>query len=242
MENCQIGVFLAYGSRRGAAFLDRELYLPQEWAADGARREEAGVPEGVAFRTKAQLAQGMIERAIGSGVPFAWVTGDTVYGNDRRLRRWLEEQGRCYVLAVKNNEPLWADTERGSTQVAARDLAHEIPDDQWQRLSAGEGSKGPRLYDWGWLPIRPWSEPGRGHWLLVRRSIADPEDLAYYACLVRETYRWRNWRSWPALGGSSKTPSRRPSRRWGWTSTKCACGSAGTGTSPWRCWPMPFWR
>ena len=86
VENCQIGVFLAYGSRRGAAFLDRELYLPQEWAADGARRREAGVPEGVAFRTKAQLAQGMIERAIGSGVPFAWVTGDTVYGNDRKLR------------------------------------------------------------------------------------------------------------------------------------------------------------
>ena len=182
VENCQIGVFLAYGSRRGAAFLDRELYLPQEWAADGVRWREAGVPEGVAFRTKAQLAQGMIERAIGSGVPFAWVTGDTVYGNDRKLRRWLEEQGRCYVLAVKNNEPLWADTERGSAQVAARRLAEEIPDDQWQRLSAGDGSKGPRLYDWGWLPIRPWSEPGRGHWLLVRRSIVDPEDLAYYAC------------------------------------------------------------
>ena len=203
-------------------FQDRELYLPQEWAADWVRRQEAGVPEGVAFRTKAQLAQEMIGRAVAAGVPFAWVTGDTVYGNDRRLRRWLEEQGRCYVLAVKNNEPLWADTERGSAPVAARRLAEEIPDDEWQRLSAGDGSKGPRLYDWGWLPIRPWSEPGRGHWLLVRRSIADPEDLAYYACFgTGETYRWRNWCAWPALGGSSKTPSRRPSRRWGWTSTKC---------------------
>ena len=122
--------------------------------------------------------QEMIGRAVAAGVPFAWVTGDTVYGNDRRLRRWLEEQGRCYVLAVKNNEPLWADTERGSAQVAARRLAEEIPDDEWQRLSAGDGSKGPRLYDWGWLPIRPWSEPGRGHWLLVRRT--DPEDLACF--------------------------------------------------------------
>ena len=182
VENCQIGVFLAYGSRYGAAFLDRELYLPQEWAADGERRREAGVPEGVVFRTKGQLAQGMIERAIGSGVPFGWVTGDTVYGNDRKLRRWLEEQGRCYVLAVKSNEPLWADRERGSAPVAARDLAHEIPDDQWQRLSAGDGSKGPRLYDWGWLPIGPGSAPDQGGWLLVRRSIADPDDLAYYAC------------------------------------------------------------
>ena len=151
VENCQIGVFLAYGSRRGAAFLDRELYLPQEWAEDVERRREAGAPEGVVFRTKAQLAQEMISRAVAVGAPFAWVTGDTVYGNDRRLRRWLEEQGLCYVLAVKNNEPLWVDTERGSAPVAARELAQQIPDDQWQRLSGGEGSKGPRRYDWGWF-------------------------------------------------------------------------------------------
>ncbi len=182
VENCQIGVFLAYGSRRGAAFLDRELYLPQEWAEDVERRREAGAPQDVVFHAKGQLAQQMIARAVSAGVPFAWVTGDTVYGNDRKLRRWLEEQSWPYVLAVKNNEPLWADTERGSAQVAARELAQQIPDDRWQRLSAGDGSKGPRLYDWGWLPIRPWSEPDQGHWLLVRRSIADPEDLAYYAC------------------------------------------------------------
>ena len=100
------------------------------------------MPEGVAFRTKAQLAQEMIGRAVAAGVPFAWVTGDTVYGNDRRLRRWLEEQGRCYVLAVKNNEPLWADTERGSAPVAARRLAEEIPDDEWQRLALVMEAKG----------------------------------------------------------------------------------------------------
>ena len=173
VENCQIGVFLAYGSRRGAAFLDRELYLPQEWAEDVERRREAGVPEGVVFHTKAQLAQEMISRTVAVGVPFAWVTGDTVYGNaigqrSCQLRRWLEEQGLSYVLAVKNNEPLWADTEGSSAQVAARELAQQIPDDRWQRLSAGEGSKGPRRYDWGWLPIGPWSALDQGHWLLVR--------------------------------------------------------------------------
>ena len=182
VENCQIGVFLAYGSRHGAAFPDRELYLPQEWAAEGARRQEAGVPEGVVFRAKGQLAQGMIARAVAAGVPFGWVTGDTVYGNDRRLRGWLEEQGQRYVLAVKNNEPPWAETEDGSAPVAARELAQRIPADRWRRLSAGDGSKVPRLYDWGWLPVGPRSEPDQGHWLLVRRSIADPEDLAYYAC------------------------------------------------------------
>ena len=118
-EGGENGVFLAWPSRRG--LLDRELSTP---AMGGGLGAAAG--KGVAFRTKAQLALG---RAVAAGVPFAWVTGDTVYGNDRRLRRWLEEQGRCYVLAVKNNEPLWADTERGSAQVAARRLAEEIPDD-----------------------------------------------------------------------------------------------------------------
>ena len=87
-----------------------------------------------------------------------------------------------YVLAVKSNEPLWADTEHGPAQVAARDLAQEIPDDQWQRLSAGEGSKGSRLNDWGRVLIWHWSAPDQGHWLLVRRSVTGPEDLAYYAC------------------------------------------------------------
>ena len=182
VENCQIGVFLAYGSRRGRTFLDRELYLPQSWAEDGERRREAGVPEGVAFRTKGQLARVMIARALAADMPFGWVAGDTVYGNDRRLRRWLEEEGVSYVLAVKNNEPLWAAPEGGSLPVAVRRLAQSIPGDQWQRLSAGEGSKGPRLYDWGRVSIGPWSEPDQGHWLLVRRSITDPEDLAYYAC------------------------------------------------------------
>ena len=148
VDNCQIGVFLAYGSRLGRTFLDRELYLPQAWAEDGERRREAGVPEGVAFHTKGQLAQVMIARSLAAGVPFGWVAGDTVSGSDRRLRRWLDERELPCVLAVKNNEPLWVDTEGGSAPVAARRLAQSVPGDQWQRLSAGEGSKGPRLYDW----------------------------------------------------------------------------------------------
>ena len=123
----------------------------------------------------------MIARAIAANVPFGWVAGDTVYGNDRRLRVWLEGQNLPYVLAVKSDEPLWIDTEGGTAPAAARDLAQQIPADQWQRLSAGQGSKGPRLYDWGLVSIRPESEPDQNHWLLVRRSIADPDDLAYYA-------------------------------------------------------------
>ena len=182
VDNCQIGVFLAYGSRHGHAFLDRELYLPREWDEDRERREEAGVPEDVAFRTKGQLAREMISRALEAGVPFAWVTGDEVYGNDRRLRLWLEEGEIPYVLGVKSNEPLWVNTDRGPVQVAARGLAEEIPDEEWHRISAGDGSKGPRTYDWGRVPIRPLSGQAKGYWLLVRRSVTDPGDLAYYGC------------------------------------------------------------
>ena len=159
-----------------------KLYLPRVWAEDWARRREAGVPEVATFRTKGQLAQGMIGRAVAAGVPFAWVAGDTVYGNDRRLRRWLEEKGICYVLAVKSNEPLWVNTERGPAPVAVRELAQALPDADWHRLSAGDGSKGPRFYDWARVPLRPGAAPDQGYWLLVRRSVADPAELAYYAC------------------------------------------------------------
>ncbi len=221
IENCQIGVFLAYGSRRGRTFLDRELYLPQVWTEDWGRRREAGVPEGVAFRTKGQLARVMIARALAAEVPFGWVAGDTVYGNDRRLRRWLAEQVVPYVLAVKSNEPLWADTEKGSAQVEARQLAQQIPADQWERLSAGEGSRGPRLYDWGRVSLRPGSEPdqgGIGCWCAAASPTLKTWRITPVS--VRRKRRWWNWCGWLAPVGSSKMPSRRPSRRWAWTSTK----------------------
>ena len=180
IENCQIGVFLAYTSPQGRTFLDRELYVPKEWAADRERRREAAVPETVEFRTKPQLARVMLERALDAGVPAAWVTGDEIYGGDRRLRLWLEERAVPHVLAVKSTEPLWTRT--GSRQVAAKVLAAAIPDSQWERLSAGEGAKGPRVYDWARVPIRALPEPGWDYWLLVRRALADPTDLAYYVC------------------------------------------------------------
>ena len=155
----------------GQTVLEQEEAL--EWAAGLQALHE---------RIAGRFGRLMIARVLAAEAPFGWVAGDTVYGNDRRLRQWLEEQQIPYVLAVKNNEPLWADMEDSSAPVAARRLAQGIPADRWQRLSSGEGSKGPRLYDWGRVSIGPWSEPDQGHWLLVRRSITDPEDLAYYAC------------------------------------------------------------
>jgi len=184
IENSQIGVFLAYAGAHGHAFLDRDLYLPQGWADDAARRDQAGIPPEVAFRTKPQLAKAMLERALAAGVPAAWVTGDEIYGGDRRLRVWLEEQDVPHVLAVKRTEPLVAVTGRGLGvgQVPAADLVAALPPDAWTTLSAGDGAKGPRRYDWARIAIRPLSAPDRGYWLLVRRSLAEPPELAHYVC------------------------------------------------------------
>ena len=182
IENCQIGAFLTYATAQGRVLLDRELYLPQVWAEDGERRREAGVPEEVAFRTKPQLAQRMLERAVEGGVPFRWVTGDEVYGNHRNLRLWLEGAGIPHVLAIKSNEMLWALTDEGPRQVRADQLATGVEETHWMRLSAGNGAKGPRVYDWTRVVIRPLRSPGKGYWLLARRSIAQPEELAYYVC------------------------------------------------------------
>ncbi len=162
IDNCQIGVFLANTCSNGRTLLDRELYLPQVWAGDVERRREAGVPEDVVFRTKPQLARGMLERALESGIPFGWVTGDEVYGSVRNLWLWLEREGILHVLAIKSSEKLWAWTEKGPRQVRADRLASQVDESGWQGLSAGYGAKGPRVHDWTTVEIRPLREPGKG--------------------------------------------------------------------------------
>jgi SRSO17 transposase len=174
-ENQQIGVFLLYASAHGAAFIDRALYLPEVWAGNAARRAEAGVPEAVSFATKGDLAVAMLRRAFAAGVPTAWVVGDTVYGHDE-LRQWLEEQGRSYVLAVPATHRVWT----AARQVEARVLADGLAEEAWTPLSAGEGSQGPRLYDWACFALPYEVAPGMTHWLLVRRSRSDPTERAYY--------------------------------------------------------------
>jgi SRSO17 transposase len=174
-ENQQIGVFLAYATPRGCAFLDRALYLPETWAEDADRRTEAGIPSDVAFATKGALAQAMLQRVFAAGVPIAWVVGDTVYGHDE-LRHWLEEQGRHYVLAVPATHGLWTAGE----QVEAQTLADQLPAAAWTRLSAGAGSQGPRWYDWACLALPYAAAASMAHWLLVRRSVSEPTERAYY--------------------------------------------------------------
>jgi SRSO17 transposase len=175
-ENCQIGVFLCYASPRGRAFLDRELYLPREWADDPVRRQEAGVPDAVGFATKPQLAQRMLARAFAAGVPAAWVTGDAVYGDASDLRHWLETQHHPYVVAVACSHPIWD----GGTQERADALIAALPETSWSPLSCGTGSQGERWYDWACIQLPYATAPGMAQWLLARRTPRDPTEVAYY--------------------------------------------------------------
>jgi SRSO17 transposase len=178
-ENCQIGVFLAYASSHGHTLIDRELYLPRSWTEDRDRCRAAGIPDDVAFATKPQLAQQMLARAIDAGVPFAWFTADEVYGQAKYLHAWLEDRDVSYVLAIKRNDTL--TTHGGEKRADA--LIAAVPAGAWQQLSAGAGAHGPREYGWARVPVRTGAwRPGRGHWLLARRSLKDPDDIAYYAC------------------------------------------------------------
>jgi SRSO17 transposase len=182
IENCQIGVFLAYATPAGRTFLDRDLYLPRAWIEDRARCAEAGIVPEVAFRTKPELALAMLTRALDAGVPAAWVTGDEIYGQNTALRLALEERGMPYVLAVPVNQYTIATTDRRIGQIRVDALSAALAPDAWTRITAGAGAKGPRLYDWARIPIRPLSEPGR-HWLLIRRRLTDG-DLAHYLCFA----------------------------------------------------------
>jgi SRSO17 transposase len=175
IENQQIGVFLAYASPRGAALIDRALYLPEEWTQDLTRCQRSKVLESCTFASKPVLAQQMLESALAANVPARWVVADTVYSTTE-LRLWLEVHELWYVLAVPCNTLIW--TEGQSVEVT--ELMAQVPADNWVRLSAGEGSQGARLYEWAWLQLPYLSTPGQTHWLLARRSITCPTERAYY--------------------------------------------------------------
>jgi SRSO17 transposase len=174
-ENQQVGVFVAYASEAGCALIDRELYIPQEWFDAPARCQEAGIPQTRAFATKPQLAQQMLQRTFAAAVPAQWVVGDCIYGSED-LRHWLEAQGHAYLFAVPSTHAIWEQGE----QIGAADLVARHPELGWVRWSAGEGSQGPRRYDWSWMRLPYTSAAGMAHWLLVRRSLSLPEEYAYY--------------------------------------------------------------
>ena len=187
ITNCQIGVFAAYVSRHGHAFIDRALYLPKVWASDPARRASAHIPEAVEFATKPRIGAAMLERAMAAGVPFAWAAADTVYGVGE-LEMALRRAGKGYVLGVTGAHHVRSWGVLPTVSGPAEDVARIVPDEAWQRLSAGDGTKGARLHDWAYLELAhlgadEYVEGAEGLWsrgLLIRRHIADGE-LAYFS-------------------------------------------------------------
>jgi len=181
VDNCQVGVFLSYVTAWGHALIDRELYLPQDWCSDLPRRLAAHVPATITFQTKPELARRMVERAQAAHLPIRWVVADTVYGHCPDLRLWLEEQGYPYALAVPSTEVVCVQTKAGCLLSAVADIAHRAlgPRD-WQRLSQSLGTKGERLFDWAMLPLVHRGAVDGRHFLVVRRCLDDPHELAYY--------------------------------------------------------------
>ena len=155
---------------------------------DGQRRKKAGVPEGLTFKTKPEMALEMIREATNAGVPYKWVTGDSVYGNYTNIRTWLESQGKCYVLCLSGKAYVW----RGWKQEKISGIMKNLPEEGWFGASCGDGSKGARVYDWLTLPINPGTTEGFERSLLIRRSKGDPTDQRAYVCFAPiETPRQR---------------------------------------------------
>jgi SRSO17 transposase len=187
ITNCQIGVFAAYVSRHGHAFVDRALYLPKDWTDAPDRLKAAHVPDDVAFATKPRLAQQMITRAIAAKVPFSFVAADTVYGTGS-IETMLRKAGKGYVLGVAANHVFRSWGKQHTVSGSATKLAENLGASVWRRLSSGEGSKGPRLHDWAYLELADldageYNDALKGQWtrgLLVRRSIADGA-LAFFS-------------------------------------------------------------
>lgn len=202
-ESSQGATVLSYATKDAHVFLDRELYLPQVWAADRTRRAEAHVPEEVGFATKPQQAIAMLERAWEHGVPMRWVTGDEVYGDSPRVRETVQAHGRFYVLAVSANTRVWierpeveepTDQTGGRPRLSARlvkgapkaqmvsEVIASLPKSACKRLAMIEGEKGRITYHWARVRVVESRDqlPGPDVWLLARRSPSTPDKLAYY--------------------------------------------------------------
>src|SRR5512144_801773 len=189
ITNCQIGVFAAYVSGHGHAFIDRQLYLPKSWASDPERRVAAHVPDSIAFATKPAIAAKMIEGAIASDVPFSWVAGDSIYGVGE-IERLLRRTGKGYVLGVTSSHHFWSWSTKLAVAGTAAEIAETLDPADWQRLSAGSGTKGERMYDWAYLELADLTAADFGSdipgvWtrgLLIRRSIVDASLAFFTTC------------------------------------------------------------
>ena len=186
IENCQVGVFLTYASSRGFAAIDRGLYLPKEWTDDKDRCKGAGIPETRAFATKPRMALEMLKLAHKSHMPFSFVTADSAYGDCKDISMWLESIGKSYVLAVSGKAYVWQGLRQHRVSQILKILSESQYDNDWHRISCGDGSKGERLYDWFFIGLNTPPQEGFMRYLLVRRSISSPDELQAYICFCPE--------------------------------------------------------
>jgi SRSO17 transposase len=241
-------VFLGYHAADGHTLIDRRLFLPKEWAADPSRREAAGVPVGVIFRTKPDLALGMVADAVAAGVPFRWVAGDSVYGDSPTFCRGVRALGKWYVLDSSADARVWtAEPEvippgrkpaRGRATTTPKvvtkprrvdEVVAALPASAWRRVTAAEGSQGPLIYEYA--EVRAWfSEegmPSGPERLLVRRSLGQEPDLKYHRTNAP-----------PAVGLAAVAGIR--SKRWGieqdFQNAKGECGLDEYETRGWVGW------
>jgi SRSO17 transposase len=223
-ENSQVAVYLGYRTAAGYTLIDRELYLPHSWAEDHDRRARAGVPEDVEFATKGALAAAMLENFFAAGGTAAWLTGDEVYGDCPHLREYAEQQELSYVMAIGCNRHLTTaigHTARADTLVAA------LSKGRWHPMSAGDGAKGPRLYDWAWIALAHDPDAAPGHrWLLTRRNRTTGE-LAYYRCFSTRL---------PRLGTLARVAGRRWSIETNFQHAKTLTGLDEHQVRTWRSW------
>jgi SRSO17 transposase len=202
-DNCQVAVFSNYSSAKGHTFMDRRLFLPEEWADDEDRRKEAGVPAGVIFRTKPELALEMVANAVSEGVPFRWVGGDSVYGNSPSFVQGIRDLGKWYVLDVSSDVYVWTEEPQvispeqrqkssrgrqptqplvvGKSQPVSEVIA-ALPATAWRRITVAEGSQGPRIYEYAeiWVWFSEAGVPGPRERLLARRSLGQEPELKYH--------------------------------------------------------------
>jgi SRSO17 transposase len=202
-DNCQVAVFTNYSSAKGHTFVDRRLFLPEEWADDQDRRSEAGVPAGVIFRTKPELALEMVSNAVGERVPFRWVGGDSIYGNSPSFAQGVRDLGKWYVLDVSSEARVWAEEpevipaekrprpSRGrphtqplviGTSQTVSEVVAALPASAWHRITVAEGSQGPRVYEYAeiWVWFSEEGLPGPRERLLARRSLGQEPELKYH--------------------------------------------------------------
>ncbi len=220
-------------SRHGHAFIDRALYLPKAWTDDPIRLIAAHVPPGTAFATKPRLALAMIERAIAAKVPFAWVAADSVYGVGE-IETALRQAGKGYVLGVNGTHSFNSWDDKPLVAGTAEEIAQALPGLAWARLSAGEGIKGARLYDWAYLELADleaaeYDDSRTGLWtrgLLIRRSIADGK-LAFFS-------------TWCPAGTGIETLVKVEGHRWaiedGFETAKNELGLDHNETRSWHGW------